>query len=102
MLSLLAQALTLGKDISQQMQLGEWQRVGELQEQQQELLRQLDSMEVPKDATLQGKIEQLSLQIQALTEQQLLISHARKDVLLTEIKKSNKSKQMNNAYNQNS
>ncbi len=102
MLSLLAQALTLGKDISQQMQLGEWQRVGELQEQQQLLLQQLESMEVPKDIALQGKIEQLSLQIQALTEQQLLISHARKDVLLTEIKKSNKSKQMNNAYNQNS
>jgi len=102
MLTLLAQALTLGKDISQQMQLGDWQQVSDLQEQQQLLLKQLDGMNVPKDAALQVKIEQLSLQIQALTEQQLIISHARKDELLTEIKKSNKSKQMNNAYNQNS
>ncbi|EPJ44937.1 MAG: hypothetical protein OFPI_38590 [Osedax symbiont Rs2] len=84
------------------MQLGEWQQVGDLQEQQQGLLKQLDSMKVPADVVEQAKIEQLSLQIQALTEQQLLISHARKDKLLTEIKKSNKSKQMNNAYNQNS
>ena len=102
MLTLLNQALALGEDISQQMQAGNWQQVSDLQQQQQILLKQLEGIEVPKDASLHGKIEKLSLQIKALTEEQLKISHVRKDALLTEIKKSNKSKKMHNAYNQNS
>jgi len=102
MLNLLAQALVLGENISEHMQKGDWPQVDHLQRQQRGLLEQLDSIEVPADVAEQTKIKQLSLAIQALTEQQLKISHARKYKLLTEIKMSNRSKQMNNAYNQNS
>ena len=101
MLSLLAQTLSLGKDILRQMQLGNWQQASELQQQQQIILNKIDKADTPKDKIQLDEVKQLSVQIQALTDQQLKISHSRKDQLLTEIKSSNKSKKMHQAYNQN-
>ena len=102
MLSLLGQALTLGEDILLKMQQGEWQQASVLQQQQQKLLEQVDKTELPKDEAQLKNINQISLQIKALTDRQLTISHDHKDGLFKEIKTINKSKKMNNAYSQNS
>ena len=102
MLSLLNQALTIGQTISEQMQQENWDNIDALQQQQQHIFKQIENCEIPEDEAENSEIRRLSLELQTLTDQQLKISHNRKDKIFQEIKKGNKSNKMNNAYKQNS
>ena len=102
MLSLLNQALAMGQEISEQMLQENWEVIDVLQQQQQQIFKLLETCELPENEVEITELRRLSLQLQTLTDQQLKISHNRKDKIFQEIKKGNKSNKMHNAYKQNS
>jgi len=102
MLKLLNKALAIGQAISEQMLKGNWQNIDALQKQQSNIIEEIEASELPSGETDISETKRLSLQIQALTEQQLRISHNRKDKLFQKIKMNNSSKKMYSAYSQNS
>jgi len=98
MLDLLNKAMRLSKEITELFDREEWDKAQQLQQQRELLLNQLPNTELPSDSHALAKINTLSIEIKTITKEQLVISTARKDALLQQIKNNNRSKKMKTAY----
>ncbi len=98
MLNLLNKATLLSKEITELLNLGDWNKAQQLQQEREQLLNQLPNTVLPSDSRELEKINKISLDIKSMTKDQLDISLNRKDNLLQQIKNSNKSTKMKKAY----
>jgi len=98
MLILLEKALALSEKISEQMAADNWESVELLQQEREQLLDKLAQTELPTNPNELEKVNRLSDALQIMTKQHMQSSSAKKQLLLDQIKGSNKSKKMRAAY----
>jgi hypothetical protein len=98
MLINLKKILELSKAIKQQCDCDLWEEMEASQTIRAELMHELDVKSAPSSADDIDKCRSLSLEIQKINDEILLLSQNNKSNLLDEIRRSNKSKKMSNAY----
>jgi len=98
MLILLEKALGLSEKISEQMTADNWESVELLQQEREQLLNKLAQTELPTNPSELETVNRLSDALQKITKQHMQSSNTKKQLLLDQIKGSNKSKKMRAAY----
>jgi hypothetical protein len=98
MLILLEKALELSEKISEQMDTDNWDSVELLQQEREQLLNKLSQTELPTNPSELETVNRLSDALQIMTKQHMHSSSIKKQLLLDQIKGSNKSKKMRAAY----
>jgi len=98
MLILLEKALELSEKISEQMTADNWESVELLQQEREQLLNKLAQTELPTNPSELETVNRLSDALQKITKQHMQSSNTKKQLLLDQIKGSNKSKKMRAAY----
>ncbi len=79
---------------------GDWDAAENLQSKRELLMKQILKQKLPEDPIQSQQIADISSHIQAVDHKLSILANCRKDELLSEIKQTNKSKKMNQAYNQ--
>ena len=98
MLKTLTQTLHISRDILDKCQNDEWDKAEALEIERAKLMHPLASLPVPNEPTSTEKCRKMTIEIAILNQKILLLTQQNKQQLLDEIRVSNKSKRMHNAY----
>lgn len=98
MVETLEQLLDLSKEILDATRQKQWEKVEVLQQQRSALIEQINQQPLPSDREASLNAETLISAIKALDEQTLPLLNAEQDATRKARQKSNKGKQMSQAY----
>jgi len=100
MLNLLEKAIDLSKEILELCKEDDWDSVNTLQTQRQQLIALIANTPLPENNETLNKCSILAASLKSISKEIEILSRVHKEVILTEIKASNKAKRMTTAYQQ--